>query len=71
AQLPSRCAVGGVASSARQNELFRADELLEDDRNQLRPTFAALHGSHAMRIPDTIVARIRHLDATLPKTTET
>ncbi|WP_162498948.1 hypothetical protein [Burkholderia mayonis] len=51
--------------------MFRFDELLEDDRNQLRPTFAALHGSHAMRIPDTIVARIRHLDATLPKTTET
>ncbi|OJB35400.1 hypothetical protein [Burkholderia ubonensis] len=59
-----------------QDPLWRAlarlerAELLEGDRNLLRPAFAALHGSHAMRIPDTIVARIRHLDATLPKTTE-
>ncbi|KVN17961.1 MULTISPECIES: hypothetical protein [unclassified Burkholderia] len=59
-----------------QDSLWRAlarlehAELLEDDRNLLRPAFAALHGSHAMRISDTIVARIRHLDATLPKTTE-
>ncbi|KVN30737.1 hypothetical protein WJ63_08135 [Burkholderia pyrrocinia] len=60
-----------------QDPLWRAlarlehAELNESDRSQLRPAFAALHGSHAMRIPDTIVARIRHLDATLPNTTET
>lgn len=57
-----------------QDPLWRAlkrlehAELSENDRNLLRPAFAALHGSQAMRIPETIVARIRHLDATLPKT---
>ncbi|MDN7456543.1 hypothetical protein [Burkholderia cenocepacia] len=43
-------------------------ELSDVDRNLLRPAFAAMHGSQAMRIPETVVARIRHLDATLPKT---
>lgn len=42
-------------------------ELSETDRNMLRPAFAALHGSQAIRIPDTVVALIRRLDATLPK----
>ncbi|SEU36394.1 hypothetical protein SAMN03159335_05441 [Burkholderia cepacia] len=59
-----------------QDPLWRALARLEhadlsnDDRNLLRPAFAAMYGSHAMRIPETIVARIRHLDATLPKTAE-
>lgn len=59
-----------------QDPLWRAlariehAELREDDRNLLRPAFAAMHGSHAMRLPATVVARIRHLDATLPKSTE-
>ncbi|MCO8321926.1 hypothetical protein ABEG10_08435 [Burkholderia cenocepacia] len=58
-----------------QDPLWRAlariehAELREDDRNLLRPAFAAMHGSHAMRLPETVVARIRHLDATLPKST--
>jgi hypothetical protein len=43
-------------------------ELCDDDRNLLRPAFAAMHGSHAMRIPDRVVARIKHLAATLPAT---
>ncbi|KGC50897.1 hypothetical protein [Burkholderia pseudomallei] len=43
-------------------------ELSDADRNLLRPAFAALHGSQAMRLPETVMARIRHLDATLPKT---
>ena len=57
-----------------QDPLWRAlkrlekAELSDNDRNLLRPAFAAMHGSHAMRIPETVVARIRHLDATLPKT---
>ncbi|WP_186122333.1 hypothetical protein [Burkholderia gladioli] len=45
-------------------------ELSDDDRNLLRPAFAALHGSQAIRIPERVVARIRHLDATLPKSKE-
>ncbi|KVN08215.1 hypothetical protein WT09_30805 [Burkholderia stagnalis] len=65
-----------MSCSSTQDPLWRAlerlehAELSENDRNLLRPAFAALHGSQAMRIPDTIVARIRHLDATLSKTTE-
>lgn len=57
-------------------ELWRAlarleyAELLQDDRNLLRPAFAALHGGQAIRIPEAVVARILHLDATLPKTRE-
>ncbi|MBR8248642.1 hypothetical protein [Burkholderia cenocepacia] len=57
-----------------QDPLWRAlkrlehAELSDVDRNLLRPAFAAMHGSQAMRIPETVVARIRHLDATLPKT---
>nr|ABY40553.1 hypothetical protein 4.4 [Burkholderia phage Bups phi1] len=56
-----------------QDPLWRAlkrlehAELSDDDRNLLRPAFAALHGSQALRIPEQIVARIRHLDATLTK----
>ncbi|AXK61499.1 hypothetical protein [Burkholderia sp. IDO3] len=59
-----------------QDPLWRAlarlehAELSDTDRSLLRPSFAALNGSSAMRIPETIVARIRHLDATLPKTAE-
>ncbi|MBF3874251.1 hypothetical protein ISF83_23775 [Burkholderia pseudomallei] len=57
-----------------QDPLWRAltrlehAELSDVDRNLLRPAFAALHGSQAMRLPETVVARIRHFDATLPKT---
>ncbi|MCA8242878.1 hypothetical protein [Burkholderia sp. AU32262] len=60
-----------------QDPLWRAlarlehAELSDDERNLLRPAFAAMHGSHAMRIPVDIVKLIRRLDATLPKTTET
>ncbi|VWB97475.1 hypothetical protein [Burkholderia lata] len=59
-----------------QDPLWRAltrlehAELNDNERNLLRPAFAALHGSHAMRIPEKVVALIRHLDATTPKTTE-
>lgn len=42
-------------------------DLSDVDRNLLRPAFAALHGAQAMRLPERIVARIRHLDATLPR----
>lgn len=42
-------------------------ELSEVDRNLLRPAFAALHGTKSICIPDRIVARIKQLDATLPK----
>lgn len=42
-------------------------DLSDVDRNLLRPAFAALHGSQAIRIPDTIVSRIRDLDSRLPK----
>ncbi|CAG9197065.1 hypothetical protein [Burkholderia vietnamiensis] len=60
-----------------QDPLWRAlarlelAELSDDERNLLRPAFAAMHSSHAMRIPEDIVKLIRRLDATLPKTTET
>lgn len=47
-------------------QLEQAD-LDERDRNLLRPAFAALHGAQAMRLPETICARIRHLAATRPK----
>ncbi|KWF81270.1 hypothetical protein WL94_28260 [Burkholderia cepacia] len=59
-----------------QDPLWRALTRLEHadlsdvDRNLLRPAFAAMHGSQAMRIPEEIVKLIRRLDATLPKTTE-
>ncbi|MEN8511991.1 hypothetical protein [Burkholderia sp. RS02] len=59
-----------------QDPLWRAlarlekAELRENDRNLLRPAFAAMHGSQAMRIPEDVVARIRHLDATLPRAAE-
>lgn len=42
-------------------------DLSDVDRNLLRPAFAALNGSCAIRVPDRIVARIKHLDATLPR----
>jgi hypothetical protein len=42
-------------------------ELSDTDRNMLRPAFAALHGAQAMRLPEMVCARIRHLDATLPR----
>ncbi|MGB8422236.1 hypothetical protein [Paraburkholderia sp.] len=42
-------------------------DLSEIDRNLLRPAFAAMHGAQAIRIPDRIVARIKQLDATMPK----
>ncbi|KVL59298.1 hypothetical protein WT01_15840 [Burkholderia cepacia] len=57
-----------------QDPLWRAlarlegAELSDVDRNLLRPAFAAMHGSQAIRIPDEIVKLIRRLDATLPKT---
>ncbi|MFA8336350.1 hypothetical protein [Burkholderia cenocepacia] len=60
-----------------QDPLWRAlarlelAELSDDERNLLRPSFAAMHGSHAMRIPEDIVKLIRRLDTTPPKTTET
>ncbi|OJB11849.1 hypothetical protein [Burkholderia ubonensis] len=65
-----------MSCSNTQDALWRALERLEhaelpdNDRNLLRPAFAAMRGARAILIPDTIVARIRHLDATLPKTTE-
>lgn len=42
-------------------------DLSEIDRNLLRPAFAAMNGAQAIRIPDRIVARIKQLDATMPK----
>ncbi|MBU9422490.1 hypothetical protein [Burkholderia gladioli] len=45
-------------------------ELADADRNLLRPAFAVMHVSHAMQLPERVVARIRHLDATLPKSKE-
>ncbi|VWD01614.1 hypothetical protein BLA17378_05277 [Burkholderia aenigmatica] len=59
-----------------QDPLWRAltrlehAELSESDRNDLRPAFAALHGSQAICIPDDVVKLIRQLDAALPKTAE-
>ncbi|WP_334033936.1 hypothetical protein [Burkholderia cepacia] len=59
-----------------QDPLWRAlarlehAELSDSDRDLLRPAFAAIHGSHAMLISEDVVARIRHLDATLAKTME-
>ncbi|OXJ20299.1 hypothetical protein [Burkholderia sp. AU6039] len=59
-----------------QDPLWRAlarlehAELSDTDRNLLRPAFAAMHGSHAMHIPEKVVEFIRHLDAATPKTTE-
>ncbi|WP_321789351.1 hypothetical protein [Burkholderia pyrrocinia] len=66
-----------MSCSSTQDPLWRAlkrlehAELSDNDRNLLRPAFAALHGSHAMRIPEEIVKLIRQLDATLPKALET
>ncbi|MCV9985199.1 hypothetical protein [Burkholderia pseudomallei] len=63
-----------MSRSSTQDPLWHAlarleqAELTDNDRNLLRPAFAAMRGARAIRIPDTIVARIRHLDATLPKT---
>ena len=42
-------------------------DLSDNDRNLLRPAFAALHGAQAIRLPELIVALIRRLDATLPR----
>jgi hypothetical protein len=42
-------------------------DLSPEDRNLLRPAFAALHGAQAIKIPERVVARIRHLDATFSK----
>ncbi|PXW23375.1 hypothetical protein [Paraburkholderia caballeronis] len=42
-------------------------DLSSVDRELLRPAFAAMHGAQAIRIPDRVVARIRHLDATQPR----
>lgn len=59
-----------------QDPLWRAlsrlehAELSDNDRNLLRPALAAMHGSHAMRIPEEIVKLIRRLDAALLNTTE-
>ncbi len=41
--------------------------LSERDRNLLRPAFAAMHGAEAIKLPEIVIARIKHLDATLPK----
>ncbi|MCA8160601.1 hypothetical protein [Burkholderia cepacia] len=59
-----------------QDPLWRAlarlehAKLSDNDRNLLRPAFAAMHGSHAIRIPEEIVKLIRRLDAALSNTTE-
>lgn len=53
--------------------LWRALRRLRDaeipaiDRELLRPAFAALDGGVVIHVPDRIVARIRDLDARLPK----
>ncbi|TDV04648.1 hypothetical protein [Paraburkholderia caballeronis] len=42
-------------------------DLSDVDRNLLRPAFAGMNGGQAMRLPDRIIARIRYLEATLPR----
>ncbi|WP_207000651.1 hypothetical protein [Trinickia mobilis] len=56
-----------------QEPLWKALRRLEHahlsdfDRNLLRPAFAALHGSEAMKLPERVVSLIRKLDAQLPR----
>ncbi|AVA32985.1 hypothetical protein [Cupriavidus metallidurans] len=37
------------------------------DRELLRPAFAALDGGPVIALPDRVIARIRDIDARLPK----
>jgi hypothetical protein len=46
---------------------IRDAEIPAADRELLRPAFAALDGGVVIHVPDRVVARIRDLDARLPK----
>lgn len=46
---------------------IRDAELPAVDRELLRPAFAALDGGQVLHLPDRVIARIRDLDARLPK----
>jgi len=44
-----------------------ADTLEPFDRELLRPAFAALDGAQAISLPAYVIARIRDIDARMPK----
>lgn len=46
---------------------IRDAELPAVDRELLRPAFAALDGGQVLHLPERVIARIRDLDARLPK----
>lgn len=46
---------------------IRDAEIPAADRELLRPAFAALDGGQVLHLPERVIARIRDLDARLPK----
>lgn len=46
---------------------IRDEQIPAIDRELLRPAFAALDGGQVIHLPERVVARIRDLDARLPK----
>lgn len=56
--------------------LWRALRRLRDadipttDREMLKPAFAALDGGVVIHVPEKVIARIRDLDARLPKSAQ-
>lgn len=46
---------------------IRDAEIPAVDRELLRPAFAALDGGQVLRLPERVIARIRDIDARLPK----
>lgn len=46
---------------------IRDAEIPAADRELLRPAFAALDGGQVLHLPERVIARIRDIDARLPK----
>lgn len=46
---------------------IRDAEIPAVDRELLRPAFAALDGGQVLHLPERVIARIRDVDARLPK----
>jgi hypothetical protein len=49
---------------------IRHAELSPTDRELLRPAFAALDGAQVVAVPERVAARIRDIDARMPKRRE-
>jgi hypothetical protein len=46
---------------------IRNAQLAPADRELLRPAFAALDGASVIALPERVIARIRSIDACMPK----